>query len=93
MEPKVSKNILPAGLLASFKLSTRLCFIKLHTTVLPAIKTDHAAILLGVTKINKQNQTRDPGIWKMNCSLLEEGNYVDDVALKIPVWIAQGEED
>ena len=29
----------------------------------------------------------------MNCSLLEDENYVNDVALKIPVWITEGEKD
>ena len=29
----------------------------------------------------------------MNCSLLEDENYVNDVALKIPVWIGEGEKD
>ena len=59
--------------------------------ILPALKTDHAAIVLDLT--NKDNQNRGPGIWKMNCSLLEDENYVNDIALKIPVWIAEGEKD
>ena len=29
----------------------------------------------------------------MNCSMLEDENYVNEIALKIPVWIAEGEKD
>ena len=29
----------------------------------------------------------------MNCSLMGDENYVNDVSLKIPVWIAEGEKD
>ena len=57
--------------------------------ILPAIKTDHAAIVLDLT--SKENQNRGPGIWKMNWSWLEDENYVNDIALKILVWIAKGE--
>ena len=39
-------------------------------------KTDHTAIVLDLT--NKDNQNRGPGIMKMNCSLLEDENYVND---------------
>ena len=64
----------------------------LQDFVLPScILPDHAAIVLDLT--NKENQNRGPGIWKMNCSLLEDKNYVNHVALKIPVWIAKGEKD
>ena len=59
--------------------------------ILPAIKTDHAAIVLDLT--NKENHNRGPGIWKMNCSMLEDENYVNEIVLKIPVWIAEGEKD
>ena len=49
--------------------------------ILPAIKTDHAAIVLDLT--NKENHNRGPGSWKVNCSLLEDENYVTEMALKI----------
>ena len=29
----------------------------------------------------------------MNCSLLEDENYVNEIALKVPVWIAECEKD
>ena len=29
----------------------------------------------------------------MNCSVLEDENYVNEIALKIPVWIAEGEKN
>ena len=61
------------------------------TCILPAIKTDHAAIVVDLK--NEDNQMKGPGIWKMNCSLLEDVSYVNDVTEKIPVWIAEGEKD
>ena len=41
---------------------------------------------------NKENHSRGPGIRKINCSLLEYENYVNEIALKIPMWIAEGEK-
>ena len=41
---------------------------------------------------NKENHSRGPGIRKINCSLLEDENYVNEIALKIPVCIAEGEK-
>ena len=36
---------------------------------------------------------KSPGIWKMNCSLLEDGSYVKDVTVNFQEWIAEGEKD
>ena len=47
-------------------------FIK-STTIIPAIKTDHAAIDLVLTDIGKE--AKGPGFWKFNCSLLNDDNY------------------
>ena len=33
---------------------------------------------------------RVPGYWKMNCSLLEDDDYINDITVKIPVWLAEG---
>lgn len=58
------------------------------TDIIPAIKTDHSAILLEFC--NNVNDIKGPGYWKMNCSLLEDDDYINDITAKIPVWLAEG---
>ena len=58
------------------------------TDIIPAIKTDHSAILLEFC--NNVNDIKGPGYWKMNCSLLEDDDYINDIPVKIPVWLAEG---
>ena len=57
------------------------------TNILPAIKTDHAAISLDFNI--SQNHIKGPGYWKMNCFLLDDNNYQREVTAKMPVWLAQ----
>jgi len=57
------------------------------TDIIPAIKTDHAAISLAL--VNDSNDIKGPGLWKMNCSLLEDEDYVNDITEKIPIWLAE----
>ena len=54
------------------------------TDIIPAIKTDHSAIFLEFCNND------GPGYWKMNCSLLEDDDYINDSTVKIPVWLAVG---
>ena len=61
------------------------------TDIISAIKTDHSAISLELN--NNDNQIKGPGLWKMNCALLKDDRYVDDVKSKIPVWLAEGYKD
>ena len=42
---------------------------------------------------SKDNQVKGPGLWKMNCSILEEESYVNDITQKIPIWVAEGQKD
>ena len=56
-----------------------------------SIKTDHAAISLEL--VNDSNDIKGPGLWKMNCSLLDDGDYVNDITEKIPIWLAEGRKD
>ena len=58
------------------------------TDIVPAIKTDHSGILLEFC--NNVNDIKGPGYWKMNCSLLEDDDYSNDITVKIPVWLAEG---
>ena len=55
-------------------------FVK-STGIIPAIKTDHAAIDLVLTKPNED--AKGPGFWKVNVSLLEDEDYLNDLKLRI----------
>jgi len=72
-------------------ISNNLHDLTTSTDIIPAIKTDHSAISLELN--NNDNQIKGPGLWKMNCALLEDDRYVDDVKSKIPVWLAEGYKD
>ena len=56
-----------------------------------SIKTDHAAISLEL--VNDSNDIKGPGLWKMNCSLLDDEDYVNDITEKIPILLAEGRKD
>ena len=72
-------------------ISNNLHDLTTSTDIIPAIKTDHSAISLELN--NNDNQIKGPGIWKMNCALLEDDRYVEDLKSKIPVWLAEGYKD
>ena len=61
------------------------------TDIIPCIKTDHAAISLDL--VNDSNDIKGPGLWKINCSLLDDEDYVNDITEKIPIWLAEGHKD
>ena len=61
------------------------------TDIIPSVKTDHAAISLEL--VNDSNDIKGPGLWKMNCSLLDDEDYVNDITEKIPIWLAEGRKD
>ena len=65
--------------------------LAISTSIIPATKTDHTAIFVefGTT----DNQMKSPGLWKMNCSILDDEDYTKDITLKIPNWIADGERE
>ena len=72
-------------------ISNNLHDLTTSTDIIPAIKTDHSEISLELT--NDDNQIKGPGFWKMNCALLEDDLYVDDIKSKISVWLAEGYMD
>ena len=72
-------------------ISNNLHDLTTSTDIIPAIKTDHSAISLELN--NNDNQIKGPGLWKMNCALLKDDHYVDDIKSKIPVWLAEGYKD
>ena len=61
------------------------------TDIIPAIRTGHAAISLELA--NGSNDIKGPGVWKTNCSLLDDEEYVNDIAKKIPLWLAEGRNE
>ena len=63
----------------------------ISTSIIPAIKTDHAAIFVEFG--TRDNQMKGPGLWKINCSILDDKDYIKDISLKIPSWIADGERE
>ena len=61
------------------------------TEIIPAIRTDHDAILLETGKL--ENGQKGPGYWKLNCSLLADDAYVNSVTELLPVWAAEGRKE
>ena len=61
------------------------------TEIIPAIKTDHSAISLEFS--NSDTDIKGPGFWKMNCSLLEDEDYIKEVTAKIPIWLTEGRNE
>ena len=58
------------------------------TDITPSIKTDHAAIEL-VLKDSHQS-VKSPGYWKMNVSLLQDENYLNEMKNNFPEWKTTG---
>ena len=61
------------------------------TEIVSAVRTDHDAISLEFGKL--ENELKGLGIWKMNCSLLDDEEYVNNVTEFIPIWIAEGRKE
>ena len=61
------------------------------TDIIPAIRTDHSAITLEF--VNTLADVKGPGVWKMNCSLLDDEEYVNVISESIPIWLAQGHKE
>ena len=72
-------------------ISNNLQDLVISTSIFPAIKTDHAAIFVEFG--TGDNQMKGPGLWKINCSILDDEDYIKDITLKIPSWIADGERE
>ena len=59
--------------------------------IIPAIKTDHSAISLEFN--NGDKDIKGPGLWKINCSLLDDEDYIREVTAKIPIWLTEGRNE
>jgi len=39
------------------------------------------------------DKVEGPGFWKLNCSLLNDKQYVDEVNLRLPAWLQKGKQE
>ena len=65
--------------------------VKITADIIPAIRTDHSAIILEV--VNTLTDVKGPDVWKMNCSLLDDEEYVNVISESIPIWLARGHKE
>ena len=72
-------------------ISNKLSDLVTSTDIIPAVRTDHDAILLEIGEL--ENELRGPGYWKLNCSLLVDEEYVNSVTELIPIWAAKGRKE
>ena len=59
--------------------------------IIPSIKTDHSAIKIEFKDV--RDGVKGPGLWKLNCSLLRDEVYVNEINRVIPTWIYEGRTD
>ena len=62
-------------------ISNNLCDFVDSTDIIPAIRTDHAAISIVFGRIG---EAKGPGMWKMNASLLDDDEYLKYLGANIP---------
>jgi len=71
-------------------ISNNICDFVNSTNIIPAIRTDHAAIRLNLGKIG---EAKGPDMWKMNVLLLNDEEYLDYLSVNIPKWKSEGEKE
>ena len=59
--------------------------------MISAIKTDHSAIVIELQDV--EDKVKGPGFWKLNCSLLNDTEYVNELNLLLPTWLQEGKQD
>ena len=73
--------------LISNSISDNVCDVD----IIPFIKTDHSAIKIEFRDVG--DGVNGPGLWKLNCSLLRDEVYVNEINRMIPTWIYEGRTD
>jgi len=73
--------------LISNSLTDNVCTVD----IIPSIKTDHLAITLEFQDV--EDRVRGPGVWKLNCSILSDEEYVERINALIPTWVEEGKKD
>ena len=59
--------------------------------MISAIKTDHSAIVIELQDVD--DRAKGPGLWKLNCSLLNDKRYVEEINCLLPTWFQEGKQD
>ena len=57
------------------------------TNIIPAIKSDHSAIILNLNSF--KDRPFGPSYWKFNSSLLNDEEYVSMITSQYPIWLAE----
>jgi len=71
------------GCLDYWLISNNLNDLVKSSDIIPAIRTDHDAISIEIGEL--KNELKDPGYWKVNCSMLKDEEYVNNVTEMLPV--------
>ena len=56
-----------------------------------SIKTDHSAIVIEIQ--DSDEKVKGPGFWKLNCTLLNDKQYVNKLNCLLPTWLEEGKKD
>lgn len=59
--------------------------------MISAIKTDHSAIIIEFQDVD--DRAEGPVFWKLNCSLLNDKQYVNEINCLLPTWLQEGKQD
>ena len=62
-----------------------------NVDMISAIKTDHSAITIEFQDVD--DKVKGPGFWKLNCSLLNDKQYVDEINCLLPSWLQEGKRE
>ena len=59
--------------------------------MISSIKTDHSAIVIVFQDVDER--VKGPGFWKLNCALLNDKQYVNELNCLLPAWLQEGKKD
>ena len=72
-------------------ISNNLNDLAKSSEIIPAPRADHDVIWLEIGEL--ENEQKGPGYWKMNCAMLKDEEYVNNVTEMLPVWTAEGRKE
>ena len=55
------------------------------------MKVNRSAIIIELQDID--DRVKGPGHWKLNCSPLNDKQYVDEINSLLPTWLQEGKQD
>ena len=59
--------------------------------MISSIKTDHSAIVIEFQDVDER--VKGPGFWKLNCTLLNDKQYVNELNCLLPACLQEGKKD